>query len=96
MVKLRIGGSSNIRQIYYRQPIYKWFQRKQKLNNLKGPVFSDTRIRSLAAKFPELEQQWKQNPNPTDAEKLHLMEATGLTRKQISDHFCKRRRKNKI
>ena len=49
---------------------------------------------SLAKKFPELEQQFKLNPNPTETEKLDLIEATGLTRRQINDYFRYRRQKN--
>ena len=79
-----------------RLQIYRWFRRQQKLNNLEGPVFSDKRSTCLATKFPQLEQQWKQNPNPTEAEKLQLMEVTGLTRTQITKHFYERRRKSKL
>ena len=70
--------------------------KEQKSNNLVGPVFSENRSKSLAAKFPELEKQWKKNPNPTEAEKLQLMKDTGLSRKQISTYFSNRRHRSKL
>ena len=50
--------------------------------------------KSLSEKYPELDQQFKMNPNPTKAEVLNLVEATGLTRTQINRHFRNRRRRN--
>ena len=50
--------------------------------------------KSLSEKYPELDQQFKMNPNPTKAEVLNLVEATGLTRRQIYEHFYNRRRRN--
>ena len=69
--------------------IYRYFYRRTKLG-LTSPKHNT----SLSKKYPELEQQFKLNPNPTETEKLDLIKATGLTRQQINDHFRHRRQKN--
>ena len=72
-----------------RTQINKYFYRRRE----KLGLTSQKRT-SLSEKYPELDQQLKMNPNPTKAEKLNLIEATGLTRKQINEYFRYRRQQN--
>ena len=77
--------------------VFDWFLKKQRRNGLSGPVISDRKSREpLSKRFPQLEQQFQTNPNPTKSEKLQLMETTGLTRRQINDYFIKQRKKHQI
>ena len=71
-----------------RTQINKYFYSRRTKLGLTSPKLH------LSQKHPELEQQFKINPNPTKTEKLNLMEATGLTRKQINYYFRYRNQKN--
>ena len=51
---------------------------------------------SLSKKFPELDRQFKINPNPTDDEISRFQEITGLSRRQIEKYFSNRSRLEKI
>jgi len=71
-----------------------WFanERKNIGATSKNPVHH--KGQSLSEKFPELDNHFKMNPNPTETEKLNLIKATGLTRVQINKYFYNRRKKN--
>ena len=51
---------------------------------------------TLSEQFPELVHQFESNPFPTEAEKIQLMETTGLSRRQINDYFRYKREINEI
>ena len=51
---------------------------------------------SLSKKFPELERQFNINPNPTDDEISNFIEITGLSRRQIKQHFSNRNWRNRM
>ena len=51
------------------------------------------RRKTLSEKFPVLVEYFQRNPNPTETEKLQLIEATGLTRTQLNIYFWKERNK---
>ena len=78
-----------------RKQISNFFLRQRK-SQLVEPNTNRKSRESLSERFPELEQHFQTNPNPTESEKLHLMETTGLTRKQILDYFIKQRKKHQI
>ena len=74
----------------------RWFQKKR---TTSGQLFTKTRShlgQSLSKRFPELVQQFQNNPNPTESEKLHLMENTGLSETQIRKYFNRQRRKHNL
>merc|ERR1711911_179275 len=62
-----------------------WFNRKRK--GLRHTNPDQHHGQSLTIKFPELDQQFKLNPNPTETEKFKLMNATGLSYTQIYQYF---------
>ena len=70
-----------------------WFHKKR----LRSGVSSTYKCNEpLSKRFPQLEQQFQTNPNPTESEKLHLVETTGLTRKQISMFFLRQKKKHQL
>ena len=74
----------------------RWFQKKR---TTSGQLNTNTRShlgQSLSKRFPELVQQFQINPNPTESEKLHLMEITGLSKTQIRKYFNNQRRKHNL
>ena len=74
----------------------RWFQKKR---TTSGQLNTNTRShlgQSLSKRFPELVQQFQINPNPTESEKLHLMENTGLSETQIRKYFNRQRRKHNL
>ena len=71
-----------------------WFVTERRIKSLRCKKPDQHHGQSLTKKFPELDQQFKLNPYPTEAEKLKLVKATGLSRTQINGHFRYRRRTN--
>ena len=70
-----------------------WFVTERRIKSLRCKKPDQHHGQSLTKKFPELDQQFKLNPNPSETEKLNLIEATGLSRTQINKYFYKRRAK---
>ena len=73
-----------------RTQINKYFYNRR----IKMGITSESLSPRLSEKYPELDQHFKMNPNPSKTEKLDLIKATGLTRAQINNYFRYRRQKN--
>ena len=74
-----------------KKTINNWFQKKR---TTSGVSSTNKCYEPLSKRFPQLEQQFQTNPSPTKSEKLHLVETTGLTRKQIESFFLRQRKKH--
>ena len=68
--------------------ITKWFMRERRKQGIS--------CKTLSEKFPVLVEYFQRNSNPTETEKLQLIEATGLTRKQLNNYFWRKKEKNHL
>ena len=71
-----------------------WFKKKRHTSGVSSK--NRKKRKPLSERFPQLDQQFQTNPNPTESEKLHLVETTGLSRKQISNFFLNQRKKHQV
>ena len=76
--------------------IRRWFENKQEINGLSGPVFSESTKSTMRNNYPELEQQFNVNPYPIEDEINKLSEVTNLSNEQLKKWFYKERRRLNI
>merc|ERR1711911_540436 len=63
----------------HKRTIHGWFINERRNKGLTYTNPDHFHGQSLSKRFPELDQQFKLNPNPTETEKLKLIYATGLS-----------------
>ena len=70
-----------------KQQINNWFQKQRKKNGLpsKKP--------RLAARYPQLEEQFGKNPHPEESDVSRLIKVTGLSRGALYDWFKRNQRR---